>query len=300
MKILRQSLCVLVLLVLSTPLKAELNVFACEPEWTSLLKELGGDRVSIYTATTAFQDPHHIEARPSLIARVRQADLVICSGAELETGWLPMLLRQASNKHILPGNPGYFEAAAMVERLDVLEKTDRSMGDVHASGNPHVHLDPRRIQKIATALLHRLSQIDQQESDYFQQRFEDFNQRWQQAMIQWQEQAKVLKGSRAVVHHRDWVYLFDWLDIKIVGALEPKPGLPATAGHLASLKQALMEAPADMIVHTAYQSPRAAQRLAGMTNIPVVELPYTIGGDEQVKDLFDLFSITIEKLKSAL
>lgn len=300
MKNLIRSFFVLVILVSSAPLMANINVFACEPEWASLVDELGGERVNSYAATTAFQDPHHIEARPSLIAKMRRANLVVCSGAELETGWLPILLRQAANNKIMPGKPGYFEAAAMVQRLDIPAEVDRSMGDVHASGNPHVHLDPIRIQTIAKELLARLMSIDPQGSAYYQQRYTDFSQRWQQAITQWRQQAKALKGSRIVVHHRDWVYLFDWLGIEIAAALEPRPGLPATAGHLLSLKQTLTAKPAKMIVHTAYQNPRAAQRLSQIISAPVVELPYTVGGTEQVKDLFDLFTVTIEKLNGAL
>lgn len=300
MKLLIRSFSVLLLLLTSNSLMANINVFACEPEWASLADELGGERISSYSATTAFQDPHHIEARPSLIAKMRKADLVICSGAELEAGWLPMLQRQASNNNVMPGKTGYFEAAAVVERLDVPVDVDRSMGDVHGSGNPHVHLDPRRIKLIAEALLARFIIIDSAASEYYQQRFADFNQRWQQAILQWQQQAKALKGSRIVVHHSDWVYLFDWLGIEIAGTLEPRPGLPTTAGHLLSLKQALAAKPAKMIVYTTYQSPRAAQRLSQITGIPVVELPYTVGGTEQVKNLYDLFTITIEKLNRVL
>lgn len=287
----------LISLLMTSPLMASINVFACEPEWASLVDELGGERVSSYSATTAYQDPHHIEARPSLIAKIRRADLVVCSGAELESGWLPLLLRQAGNSKIKPGKSGYFEAAAVVERLDIPVNLDRSSGDVHASGNPHVHLDPRRIQTIAKVLFNRLSVIDPQGAEYYQQRFENFNLRWDQAIKLWQQQAQELNGQRMVVHHRDWVYLFDWLGIEIAGALEPKPGLPTTAGHLMSLTQTLKTRPAKTIVHTPYQNPRAANRLSQITNTPVVELPYTVGGAEQVKNLFDLFTVTIEKLK---
>jgi len=288
------------LLSLTTPLSAAINVFACEPEWVSLIDELGGERIKSYSATTAFQDPHHVEARPSLIAKIRRADLVVCSGAELEVGWLPVLLRQASNTEIMPGKMGYFEAAAQVERLDIPVHIDRSSGDVHASGNPHVHLDPRRIQLIADALFNRLKIIDPAGSDYYQNRFDDFTQRWQAAIQQWQLQARELKGQRIVVHHRDWVYLFDWLGIEIAGALEPRPGLPASPGHVSLLKKGLIKEPAKMIVHTPYQSTRAAKRLSQITNIQVVELPYTVGGTEQVNDLFELFTVTIAKLKGGL
>lgn len=288
------------MLVVTTPVVAALNVFACEPEWASLADELGGERVNSFSATTAFQDPHHIEARPSLIAKVRRADLLICSGAELEIGWLPLLQRQAGNANVLPGKPGYFEAAAMVNRLDIPVEIDRSMGDVHTSGNPHVHLDPSRILTIAEALTARLIDIEPSGIDFYQQRFNDFKQRWQQAMNQWRQQAEPLKGKRIVVHHRDWVYLLDWLGIEIAGALEPKPGLPTSAGHLVALKQSLAANPAVMIIHTTYQNPRAAKRLSQMTNTPVVELPYTVGGDKEVKDLFGLFEVTIKKMTGVL
>ena len=282
------------------PAMAALNVFACEPEWASLADELGGERVKTISATTAFQDPHHIEARPSLISKVRRADLLVCSGSELEIGWLPLLQRQASNAKVSPSSPGYFEASAMVERLDIPKHLDlaldRSMGDVHAAGNPHVHLDPRRIQKIANALQLRLSEIDPEGKTYYQQRYKSFTQRWQQAIKKWQQQASTLKGARIVVHHRDWVYLFDWLGIEIAGALEPKPGLPTTASHLTTLKQTLTAKPAKMIVHTTYQNPRGAKRLSQLTGIPVVQLPYTVGGAEDVKDLFSLFDVTLQKL----
>lgn len=287
-----------IMLLATTPAIAALNVFACEPEWASLANELGGERVKTVSATTAYQDPHHIEARPSLIAKVRRADLLICSGAELEVGWLPLLQRQASNAKVLPNSPGYFEASAMVERLDIPVEINRSMGDVHAAGNPHVHLDPRRIQIIAEALQARFIQIDLEGKEYYQQRFLNFNQRWQQAIDKWKQQASKLKGTRMVVHHRDWVYLFDWLGIEIAGALEPKPGLPTTASHLVSLKQKLTLKPAKMIVHTTYQNPRGAKRLSQLTGIPVVELPYTVGGAEQVNDLFSLFDVTIQRLIS--
>ena len=138
------------------PAFAALNVFACEPEWGALAKELGGDKVSVYTATGALQDPHHVEARPSLIARARNADLMVCTGAELEAGWLPLVQAQAGNPKIRAGQPGYFEAARYVVLLEVPQRVDRAMGDVHAAGNPHIHLDPRNIAKVAAALSERM------------------------------------------------------------------------------------------------------------------------------------------------
>ncbi len=300
MKGLIKIVAVVLLLAAALPAAAQLNVFACEPEWAALAAEVGGERVKTYAATTAHQDPHRIEARPSLIAKVRRAELLVCSGAELEIGWLPMLQRQAGNRRVLSGQPGHFEAASVVERLEIPEQVDRSMGDVHASGNPHVHLDPRRLLQIAGALSARLAELDPIGADYYRQRLADFSGRWQQAIARWEAMAAPLKGARIVVHHKDWVYLCDWLGIEIAGALEPRPGLPTSAGHLAGLRRELANKPAGMIVHTAYQSERAARRLSQMSGIPVVELPYTVGGAKGAVDLFGLFEVTLERLLGAV
>lgn len=299
MKRVSKMLSALLLLAAAFPAAAELNVFACEPEWAALATELGGDKVAVYAATTALQDPHHIQARPSLIAKARRANLVVCSGAELEIGWLPMLLRQAGNPAVLPGKPGYFEASSFVQRLDIPADVDRTMGDVHASGNPHVHLDPRRLAQIAEALAERLAELDPANRELYRQRHQEFAQRWQQAIARWEQEAAPLKGMRVVVHHKDWAYLFDWLGIVEAGALEPKPGLPTSVGHLAELKRELEREPAKVILRTAYQSDRAARRLSQMSGLAVVELPYTVGCSERAADLFGLFDDTLERLLAA-
>lgn len=199
----KRILALLSLLAAASPAAAGLNVFACEPEWAALAGELGGEHVSVYSATSAQQDPHHIQARPSLIARVRRADLVVCSGAELEVGWLPMLLRQARNPAVLPGRPGHFEASSFVKRLEVPAELDRSEGDVHAAGNPHVHLDPHRLATIAAALATRMADLDPGNAPDYRRQHADFAARWQAAIARWEEQAAPLRGVRSVVHHKD-------------------------------------------------------------------------------------------------
>jgi zinc/manganese transport system substrate-binding protein len=278
----------------------KINVFACEPEWASLVKELAGDKASIYTATTAFQDPHHIEARPSLIAKVRRADLIVCNGSGLEVGWLPLLLRQSANPKVQPGQAGYFLAGEQVVRLEIPEKVDRSMGDVHAQGNPHVHLDPKRIAVIAVVLSKRLVQLDPINKLFYEQRRNDFLTKWKAAIAKWQQQARLLEGVYIAVNHNSWVYLFDWLGIQQAAILESRPGIPVSASYLAQLKHSLADVPVKMVIYAAYQNDRAAIWLGKEMSIPVVQLPYTVGGADNVVDLFSLFDVTIERLLRAL
>lgn len=276
--------------------QAALRIFACEPEWAALATELTPPDTDIFSATTALQDPHRIEARPSLIAKLRRADLLICSGADLEAGWLPMLLRQASNSKVLPGQNGYFEAAMQVERLDIPKEVDRSLGDVHAAGNPHVHLDPRRLILIAKALSMRLQQIDPANTSIYVERHSAFVTRWQQSLARWQQQTQPLRGTRVVTQHQGWSYLFDWLGLIEVGQLEPKPGLPPAAGHIAELKAQMSKEPARVVIYASYQDGRAAEWLARQSNLPLLMLPFTVGGSEQAQNLTTLFDDIIEQL----
>jgi zinc/manganese transport system substrate-binding protein len=284
------------LALLAPPAAAALNILACTPEWGSLSKELGGDKVTVYTATTALQDPHHVEARPSLIARARNADLVVCTGADLEIGWLPLLQSQSGNPKIQAGKPGYFEAAGHVAKLEIPARVDRSLGDIHPQGNPHVHLNPANIARIAAALTERLMRIDPAEAGYYRERSKNFLDRWQQASMRWEKDAAPLKGVRFVVYHRDLSYLFDWLGIREAGSLEPLPGMPPTTSHMSELLAQIAKNPAKAVTRSAYNEPRAAEWLSERAKIPVVMLPFTVGGTEKAKDLFSLYDDTIARL----
>lgn len=299
MKIFHQLLAGLVFLI-AFPAMAEIKVFACEPEWSALVQELGGDKVTVFTATTALQDPHHIEARPSLIARLRQADLLVCTGAELEAGWLPALLRQAGNAAVQPGKAGYFEAANYVRKLEIPARLDRAEGDVHAAGNPHIQTDPRNIGAVATALARCLAEIDPAGANLYQTRQRNFAQRWDVAIKRWEQQAAPLKGVHIVVQHKGFPYLENWLGLRQVAALEPKPGVEPTSAHLTEVLEQLQRQPAKMILRAAYSDDRSSEWLAGRAGIPAVVLPFTVGGSDKAKDLFGLFDDTVQQLLGAL
>ena len=275
MKYLLKILSVLLLLVFS-PVQADINVFACEPEWAALAQELGGDKLTIYSATTAMQDPHHIQARPSLIAKARRADLLVCSGAELETGWLPLLLRKSGNTKIQQNQPGNFAAADFVEKHDVPEKLDRSMGDVHAEGNPHIHTNPENILLVADALYKRLAEIDVDNSEYYLARYQSFEKKWKHSIEQWKTKTDVLRGVNIVTHHTYWTYLNDWLGMRVLATLEPVPGVSPSSSHLAKVKKQLSQQEIKMILHVSYVSDRPSQWLAEQTGAPVVALPATV------------------------
>lgn len=275
---------------------AALNVFTCEPEWAALAQELGGDKVSVFSATTAQQDPHRLEAKPSLIARIRNAELLICSGSELEIGWLPLLFTQGGNDAIQPGSPGYVEASQYVVKLEVPKVIDRALGDIHPAGNPHIHLDPRNIAKVGEVITARLSDIDAPNAAYYRSRADEFNKRWDQAMQKWRQEAQPLKGMPIVVYHKDMSYFINWAGMREAASLEPKPGIPPTPAHLADLVERMKRSPAKAVVYSPYNSPRAAEFLSEQTKIPVVPLPFTVGGSEKAKDLFGLFDDMIARL----
>jgi len=285
--------------LLGAPAHAALRVFACEPEWGALTQELGGPLVDVSVATSPLQDPHQIQARPSLIARVRNADLVVCTGAELEIGWLPALLQQSGNARVQSGQPGNFAAADWVRKLEVPARLDRADGDVHAAGNPHIQTDPRNIAAVATALAARLAQVDPAHAAEYAQRGDGFSRRWQEAITRWSAQAAPLRGLPVVSQHKAFVYLYDWLGLKEVAVLEPKPGVEPSAAHLQEVKTALQATPARMVLYAAYQDAKPSEWLSKNAGIPAVKMAFTVGGDDGARDLFSLFDDTVARLLAA-
>jgi zinc/manganese transport system substrate-binding protein len=295
----RTILVFLSLMLLSVSARAELAVVTCESEWAALAAEIGGENVSAESATTPFQDVHYIQARPSLIAKVRRADLVICTGADLEVGWLPQLLRQAGNGDVQPGQPGFLAASEYVELLEKPASVDRAQGDIHPYGNPHIQLDPRNILLVAEALSARLQSLDAPNADFYRTRYENFAMRWRTALDKWTGQIAAVNGMQVVVHHRAWVYLSAWAGLQEVGALEAKPGLPPSAAHLAQLLQLVNTKNVRLIIRSAYKDEKASEWLSERTEIPHVVLPHTVGSVPGTDDLFAVFDVIVARLLEA-
>ena len=283
-------------LAVSTAARADLNVFATVPEWGALASELGGEKVKVYTATNALQDPHHVEAKPSLIARARSADLIVATGAELEIGWVPLVVQQAGNPKVRPGQPGYFEAAPLVPMLERPTRLDRADGDVHPLGNPHIQTDPRNILRVAGPLAARLAELDAANAAYYQSRYKAFDEKWRANIARWEKEAAPLRGVSIVVQHKGFPYLEEWLGLKEVASLEPKPGVEPTVAYMTELLATLKQQPAKMVIRAAYQSDRPSQWIAERANLKQVVLPFTVGGDDKATTLQALFDDTIERL----
>jgi len=280
----------------TTGAHAALIVFACEPEWAALAEEIAGDQVKTYSATNALQDPHYIQARPSLIAKIRKADLLICSGSDLEIGWLPLLLRKGSNPRILPGKPGYLMASQHVRRLEIPLVVDRAQGDMHPQGNPHIQTNPHNLATVARVITRRFEQIDPDNSDNYQQGLAAFEEKWNLAIAGWEERAAPLRGKDVVYHHKSWAYLNDWLGLIEVATLESKPGVPPGGAHLSQLLVQLKARPAAIIIRTPYQDARPSEWLSKRTGIRAIVLPFTVGGTDDARDLYSLFDTSIRLL----
>jgi len=295
----KKTILLTLLLIAPLAVQADLEIFACEPEWEALAQELGGDKIEVSSATNALQDPHYIQARPSLISKVRRAELLVCSGAQLEIGWLPMLLKKGNNPKVQPGSDGFLEASQYVKKLDIAESVDRSQGDVHPQGNPHIQTDPRNILLVAEVLSKRLAELDPPNAALYEQRMADFRQRWTAAVAGWDKRAAPLKGKRVIAHHKSWVYLENWLGLDEVATLEPLPGIPPTASHLSGLLKQFGDKGADFIIRAPYQSDKPSEWLSERTGIPAVMLPSTVGGSDQASDLFKWFDDIIDRLLGA-
>lgn len=272
--------------------QAKVNIFACEPEWKSLSEEIGREHVNSFSATTAVQDPHYIRARPSLIAQIRKSDLLICSGADLESSWLPILLTKA-NKNIQKGKTGYLMSADFVPTIDKPKILDRSMGDIHPHGNPHIHLNPYNILLVARELKNRLAIIDPINSLNYQKNYDEFVLKWDASILKWEAKTTNFKNKKFVTYHKSFAYLMSWLNISDTITLETKPGITPTVSHLNRVMLNLRRNPANLIIRTPYDPKDATDWISKKTKTKSIILPFTIGGNKESYDLFSLYNNTI-------
>ena len=294
------------LVMLAVPTSATANaasprIFACEPEWEALARELM-PHARVVSATHVLQDPHHIEARPALIAQLRQADLAICTGAGLEEGWLPVLQPRSGNPKVQDGGAGMFYAAAHVSLIDPQTATlNPFAGDIHPGGNPHLHLDPERLLQVSQALATTMVRLWPEQTPAIRSHQAAFDARWRERVAQWQLRAKGLRGQGVAAQHSTFAYLWRWLGMKQALDLEPKPGLSPTPGHLQSLLARWRTEPPLAVVVAQHQDPRAGRWLTEKAQ-PVrklLVLPATIADPAAPQALDRWFDRLISELLSA-
>ena len=279
------------------------TVFACEPEWAALTRVLLPSAM-VYVATHAHQDPHHIEARPALIAQLRAADIAVCTGADLEAGWLPTLQQRAANPRVQDGSPGMFYAADNVALIDAAPGAIGGpfSGDVHAAGNPHLHTDPNRLLGVMQALSEQLQALQPAHKLAIAQRQVQFETAWKARIIAWERRAKPLRGREVVAQHSGFAYLWQWLGMKQVADLEPQPGMAPTPGHLQQVLRQLRVKPPLAVVVSSYQDPRSARWLVGQLggNLPLLMLPATVANPSDADALGQWVDQLLDNLLKAV
>ena len=270
-------------------------VFTCEPEWEFIAKEIGGDQIRTVSATHGLQNPHFIRVKPSLMSKIKKADLLVCSGADLEVGWLPLLLRNGS-KSVQAGQIGHLLVSDYVDNIEIPEVLDRSMGDIHPGGNPHIHLDPEIISKTASMVASRLALIDPENRQIYTKNLDNFESKWRSAMLRWKSTGKSLAGKAVVVQHKSFSYLLNFLEIQTLTSLEDKAGIPPSAKHLAKIVAIVEENPPIAIIRTPFDAKSPGDWVSSKTGTPVITLPFTVGGSPEATDLYKVYDASIQLL----
>ncbi len=247
------------MLAVGTAQAVSLEVVATSTSMGALARTIGAERVQVTILASPERDLHSLQAKPTMIRALRNADLLVAVGAELEVGWLPVAIASAANRQILPGQPGYFEAAAQVDLLDVGSPADRAMGDVHPTGNPHVNMDPVRMARIGTALGERMALLDPAGANSYRTNATDFSAAVEQHMGGWQDQLADAPG--AVLYHRDAIYLLERFSVPLLGTIEETPGVPPTARQIKALADRLRGG-SGVILYAPYHSAKSPTRLA--------------------------------------
>ncbi|MBB43426.1 MAG: zinc ABC transporter substrate-binding protein [Rhodospirillaceae bacterium] len=285
--------------LLPSQVSSKVNLFACEPEWSALGRVIGDKNIKAWSATSEVQDAHYIRARPSLIAKIRSAEIVFCSGAGLEVGWLPILMQRGARTEVQPTKVGNFMAFEYVNVLEIPAVIDRSLGDIHPEGNPHLHLDPRNLIILSKELARRLAIIDPKNGLVFNSNADTFSKTWHTNIKNWEFRATKLKNMPIIVHHKSWSYLINWLGLRQVASLEEKPGIPPSAGYLRKLVAKSKREAVKVIVRTPFDDDRPSKWLSNKTGIPAIVLPFTVKRGSGIKQLTTLFETILENLEKA-
>jgi zinc/manganese transport system substrate-binding protein len=276
-------LCILSLALLFHPTSSaaeELTIVASVSDLASLAEAIGGDRVEVKTLAKGYMDPHYLEAKPSYARLMRKADLLLFIGLELEVGWLPRLIDTARNPKLRPGSEHLLEAATVID--EILEVPaggiDRSQGDIHPFGNPHIMLDPRNALSVAEAIAERLGRLDPEGQAVYEERLLHFRAHLEANIEQWEEKAGALRGIPVVAYHKQWEYLADWLGLDLVNYIENRPGIPPSPRHIESLLSMMKDREVRLVIGATFIDVDALQEVARRGSAEAAVLPAGVGG----------------------
>jgi ABC-type Zn uptake system ZnuABC Zn-binding protein ZnuA len=287
--------------MLVAPVQAKkLNVVTSTTDLATLAQEVGGDRITVDAIAKGYQDPHFVEAKPSFLLKLRNADLLVSVGLQLEMGWLPPLITQSGNPRIQPGARGYLEAAQFAQVLDIpTGPVTRAEGDVHPMGNPHLWLDPDNGRRIAQGIANKLAEMQPGDAAYFRERLQDFEQRLTAAQKRWEEQMRPFRGRKVVTYHRSWPNFAKYFGLEVVGYVEPRPGIPPGPRHTLELIHLMKRDQVKVLIVEPYFDLKTPDSVARETGAKLVVLLPSVGGEKGVTDYFKLFDYDVALLASA-
>lgn len=276
--------------------QARLRVVGTLPDFAAIAAEIGGDRVQVDSLIRGTQDPHFVDAKPSMVVKVNRADLLICIGMGLEDGWLPVLITQSRNGRILNGRPGYLDASTLIQPRDVVANPDRSMGDVHGEGNPHYYTSPVELVQVARGILDRLVALDPAGRDHYMAGWAAFDARYRQREAAWRAALAPLQGARVVVYHESWVYLMEWAGLVQVAALEPVPGIPPSPAHVSKVLNTVRSRDVRFLIQEVYHPTSLSRVFAQKSGARLVILPSMVGAEVSIQSVWDKFDRIVERL----
>jgi len=281
---------------------AKLNIVATTSDLGAIAKEIGKDKIEVMSLAKPTEDPHFVDAKPSFIVKLNKADMLIEGGLQLEIGWLPPLVLSARNQKILVGNPGYLIASSMgVQILEIPDPSvTRAAGDIHSFGNPHLMLDPLNGKIVATHICDRLCQIDAANCNYYKDNLKDFTKRLEQKLPEWQKMLEPFRGIKIVTYHNTFPYFAQRFGLNVVGALEPKPGIPPSPTHINSLIPMMKNEGVKLILIEQFRERKIPEFVAERTGAKIVILPIMVGGQKEIQDYLALFDYTINQIVSAI
>jgi ABC-type Zn uptake system ZnuABC Zn-binding protein ZnuA len=285
----------------AVPAGAQLKVVTSTTDLYDIAKAVGGDRITATHIGEGYQDPHFIEAKPSFVLQLRNADVWAFVGLDLEIGWMPLLLDGARNPRIRQGGSGYLDVSRAIPLLDVPRgNVDRSQGDVHPLGNPHYWLDPENGRRIARLFKAKFTELDPSGEDTYEANEKKFEARLNAVEKTWGDELAKIKGQPVVAWHTSWRYFAEYTKMNIVGFMEPKPGVPPSPAHLAGLIQTMKRTGAKVIVMEPFYDRKQADFVAAHTGAKVLILPPSVGGVRGVGDYLSVMDYDIKQLAAAL